>query len=108
MQSLGGPGVCPGDARPHASPFPRSTEMSLRALTVPVALLVSAPVLAQDAAKGAQLEVPEFHGVAVSHGIRAEVKPGAKAVRLEGKAEDVARVKLEVRDGVLTTQVSKE
>ncbi|WP_158502157.1 head GIN domain-containing protein [Vitiosangium sp. GDMCC 1.1324] len=81
--------------------------MMLRTLIVPVALLVSAPVLAQDAAKGGQVDVPDFHGVAVSHGIHAEVKPGPKSVRLEGDKDDLARVRLEVKDGVLTTQVQK-
>lgn len=80
--------------------------MMLRSLLLPAALLVSAPVFAQGAAAG-QLDVPDFRGVAVSHGIRAEVKPGAKSVRLEGNKDDLARVKLEVKDGVLTTQVEK-
>nr|QKW93806.1 putative auto-transporter adhesin head GIN domain [Vitiosangium cumulatum] len=43
----------------------------------------------------------------MSHGIHAEVKPGPKSVRLEGNKEDLARVKLAVKDGVLTTQVEK-
>ncbi|HEX8439600.1 head GIN domain-containing protein [Archangium sp.] len=81
--------------------------MLLRSLVLPVALLVSAPAFAQDAAKGGQLEVPDFRGVAVSNGIHAEVKPGPKSVRLEGSKEDLARVKLEVKDGVLTTQVER-
>ncbi|MFY0562422.1 head GIN domain-containing protein [Archangium lansingense] len=80
--------------------------MQLRSLLLPAALLVSAPVLAQDA-KGNTIDVPDFRGVAVSHGIRAEVKPGPKSVRLEGNKDDLARVKLEVKDGVLTTQVEK-
>jgi hypothetical protein len=77
--------------------------MQLRTLVLPVALLISVPAFAQ----GSQPEVPDFHGVAVSHGIRAEVKPGAKSVRLEGREEDVARVKLVVKDGVLQTEVEK-
>ncbi|MFL5353946.1 head GIN domain-containing protein [Archangium sp.] len=83
--------------------------MMLRSLLLPVALLVSAPVFAQGeaAAPKGQLEVPDFRGVAVSHGIHAEVKAGAKSVRLEGSPDDLARVKLEVKDGVLTTQVDK-
>ncbi|HZI07574.1 MAG TPA: head GIN domain-containing protein [Archangium sp.] len=81
--------------------------MQLRSLLLPAALLVSVPVFAQDAAKAGPLEVPDFRGVAVGYGIRAEVKPGPKSVRLEGNKDDVARVKLEVRDGVLTTQVEK-
>ncbi|HEX8818906.1 MAG TPA: head GIN domain-containing protein [Archangium sp.] len=77
--------------------------MMLRTLILPVALLVSVPVFAQG-----PVEVPDFRGVAVSSGIHAEVKPGAKSVRLEGSAEDVARVKLVVTDGVLRTEVEKE
>lgn len=81
--------------------------MQLRSLLLPAALLVSIPALAQDAARGSAIEVPDFRGVAVSHGIRAEVKPGPKSVRLEGNEDDLARVKLEVKDGVLTTQVER-
>ncbi|WNG36955.1 DUF2807 domain-containing protein [Archangium violaceum] len=81
--------------------------MQLRSLLLPALLLVSAPVLAQDAAKGGQIDVPDFRGVAVSHGIHAEVKPGPKSVRLEGSADDLSRVKLEVKDGMLTTKVEK-
>ncbi|HYO55445.1 hypothetical protein [Archangium sp.] len=59
--------------------------MQLRSLLLPVVLLVSVPALAQDAAaRAGQIEVPDFRGVAVSHGIQAEVKPGPKSVRLEG------------------------
>lgn len=81
--------------------------MQLRALVLPVALLVSAPVLAQDAAKAGAIDVPDFRGVAVSHGIRAEVKPGAKSVRLEGGSEEVSKVKVVVKDGVLRTEVER-
>ncbi|HYO56359.1 head GIN domain-containing protein [Archangium sp.] len=82
--------------------------MQLRSLLLPVVLLVSVPAFAQDAAaKAGQIEVPDFRGVAVSHGIHAEVKPGPKSVRLEGSKDDLARVKLEVKDGVLTTQVER-
>ncbi|QRK06444.1 DUF2807 domain-containing protein [Archangium violaceum] len=82
--------------------------MQLRSHLLPALLLVSAPVLAQDAAaNGGQIDVPDFHEVAVSHGIHAEVKPGPKSVRLEGNADELSRVKLEVRDGVLTTKVEK-
>jgi hypothetical protein len=84
--------------------------MLLRSLVLPVALLASTPVFAQmvgaDSRQG-QIEVPDFRGVAVSHGIHAEVKPGPKSVRLEGNKEDVARVKFEVKDGVLTMQVER-
>ncbi|HYO65120.1 MAG TPA: head GIN domain-containing protein [Archangium sp.] len=81
--------------------------MQLRSLLLPVALLASASAFAQDAARAGQIDVPDFRGVAVGHGIQAEVKPGPKSVRLEGSKEDLARVKLEVKDGVLTTQVEK-
>ncbi|QRN97398.1 DUF2807 domain-containing protein [Archangium violaceum] len=84
--------------------------MMLRTLLLPVALLVSVPAFAEapaaDSPKG-QIEVPDFRGVAVSHGIRAEVKPGPKSVRLEGRSEDLSRVKLVVEHGVLTTQVER-
>lgn len=60
------------------------------------------------ASQGSAREVPDFRGVAVSHGIHAEVKRGAKAVRLEGPADLVSRVKLEVEDGVLVTRVERQ
>lgn len=85
--------------------------MLLRSLLLPVALLVSAPALAQghaaDSLGPAPFEPKEFHGVAVAHGIHADVKPGPMSVRLDGSKEDLARVKLEVKDGVLTTRVEK-
>jgi hypothetical protein len=81
--------------------------MQLRSLLFPIALLAATPVFAQDAAKAGPIEVPDFRGVAVGYGIRAEVKPGPKSVRLEGNKEDLARVKFEVKDGVLTMQVEK-
>ncbi|OJT25743.1 hypothetical protein BO221_07760 [Archangium sp. Cb G35] len=81
--------------------------MQLRSLLLPVALLASTSAFAQDAARAGQIEVPDFRGIAVGHGIHAEVKPGPKSVRLEGNKDDLARVKLEVKDGVLTTQVDK-
>ncbi len=85
--------------------------MLSRALLLPAALLVSTPVFAQEAAPAArpgQIEVGDFRGVQVGYGIKAEVKEGAKSVRLEGNPEDVARVKLQVKDGVLTTTVDKK
>ena len=83
--------------------------MMSRSLLLPLALLVSTPVLAEaPAAPTSQREVADFQGVAVGYGIRAEVKPGAKSVRLEGSAEDVARVKLVVKDGVLRTQMDRD
>lgn len=81
--------------------------MQLRSLLLPAALLAATPVFAQDAAKAGSLDIPDFRGIAVGYGIRAEVKPGPKSVRLEGNKDDLARVKLEVKDGVLTTQVEK-
>lgn len=80
--------------------------MMSRSLLLPLALLVSTPVLAEaPAAAPGTREVSDFRGVAVGHGLRAEVKRGARQVRLEGSAEDVARVKLVVKDGILETQV---
>ncbi|MFP2960657.1 head GIN domain-containing protein [Myxococcus sp. 1LA] len=66
-----------------------------------------APTSAQQ--RGDVREVPDFNEVAVSHGIRAEVKVGPKSVRLEGPAELVSRIKLEVEDdGTLHTRVDKK
>ncbi|RKG94402.1 DUF2807 domain-containing protein [Corallococcus sp. CA053C] len=53
-------------------------------------------------------QVQDFHGVAVSHGIKAQVKVGPKSVRLEGPAESVSRVRLVVEDGILTTEVDRK
>jgi len=82
--------------------------MLLRSLLLPATLLLAAPAFAQGQDAGSNpANLPDFHGVAVSHGIHAEVKPGPKSARLEGSPEDLARVKLEVKDGVLTTQVER-
>ncbi|MGZ3460841.1 MAG: GIN domain-containing protein, partial [Archangium sp.] len=82
--------------------------MLLRSLLLPATLLLSVPALAQGQDAGSNpVNLPDFHGVAVSHGIHAEVKPGPKSARLEGNKDDLARVKLEVKDGVLTTQVER-
>ncbi|AKQ70084.1 hypothetical protein A176_006996 [Myxococcus hansupus] len=56
---------------------------------------------------GQSIEVADFDEVSVSHGIKAEVKVGPKSVRLEGPAELVSRIQLEVDDGELHTRVDK-
>ncbi|WP_163993473.1 head GIN domain-containing protein [Pyxidicoccus caerfyrddinensis] len=61
-----------------------------------------------SAQKGESRDVPDFHSVAVSHGIQAEVKVGPKSVRLEGPSDLVARVKLKVEDGTLVTEVERD
>jgi len=83
--------------------------MLLRSLALPALLLLSSLASAQTPAgtQAGSVEVPDFQGVAVSHGIRAEVKRGARSVRLEGDAKELSRVKLEVKGGVLTTQVER-
>jgi hypothetical protein len=83
--------------------------MLLRSLALPALLLLSSLASAQTAAggKAGSVDVPDFQGVAVSHGIRAEVKRGPKAVRLEGPAKELARVKLVVEEGVLKTEVER-
>ncbi|WP_228565793.1 DUF2807 domain-containing protein [Myxococcus sp. CA006] len=58
--------------------------------------------------RGDVREVPDFDEVSVSHGIRAEVKVGPKSVRLEGPAELVSRIELDVHDGTLRTRVDKK
>lgn len=60
------------------------------------------------APQGEARNVPDFDGVAVSHGIKAEVKVGPKSVRLEGPEDLLARVKLQVEDGILVTKVEKQ
>ena len=83
--------------------------MLSRAL-LPVALLVSLPVLAQEAAPAARpgrIEVPDFRGVEVGYGLTAQVKPGDKEVRLEGAAAEVAKLKPRVKDGVLSFEMEK-
>jgi hypothetical protein len=83
--------------------------MLLRSLAVSTLLLLSTLASAQTPAggKAGSVDVPDFQGVAVSHGIRAEVKRGPKSVRLEGDAKQLARVKLAVEEGVLKTQVER-
>lgn len=69
---------------------------------------------AEDATKsssqgaGETRQVEDFHGVSVSHGMRAEVKVGPKSVRLEGSPENLSRIHLEVEDGILTTNVDRK
>ncbi|WP_141590459.1 head GIN domain-containing protein [Myxococcus sp. AB056] len=81
-------------------------------------LLFGACAHAQDSQAGASAsaqqqrgdvrEVPDFDEVSVSHGIRAEVKVGPKSVRLEGPAELVSRIEMDVHDGTLRTRVDKK
>lgn len=61
-----------------------------------------------SAQKGESRDVSDFHGVAVSHGIHAEVKVGPKSVRLEGPSDVLSRLKLKVKDGVLITEVERD
>ena len=83
--------------------------MLSRSLLLPLVLLSSTPVLAQaPEASRSQQEVADFRGVSVGQGLHAEVKRGPKAVWLEGRAEDVARIKLVVKDGILTTRVERD
>ncbi|MFP2913527.1 GIN domain-containing protein, partial [Pyxidicoccus sp. 3LFB2] len=63
---------------------------------------------AAAAQKGEARDVADFNGVAVSHGIQAEVKVGPKSVRLEGPSDLLSRVQLKVKDGVLITEVERE
>ncbi|MHA7627163.1 head GIN domain-containing protein [Corallococcus sp. M7] len=68
---------------------------------------------AEDAVKPSQgsgetRQVEDFHGVSVGHGMHAEVKVGPKSVRLEGSPENLSRIKLEVEDGILTTNVERK
>ncbi|MCP3137057.1 head GIN domain-containing protein [Pyxidicoccus xibeiensis] len=58
--------------------------------------------------QGEVRDVPDFDSVSVSHGIKAEVKVGPKSVRLEGPADLLARVKMKVKDGILTTEIERE
>ncbi|MFP2932689.1 head GIN domain-containing protein [Pyxidicoccus sp. 3LG] len=58
--------------------------------------------------QGEVRDVPDFDGVAVTSGIKAEVKVGPKSVRLEGPSDLLARVKLKVKDGMLVTEVERE
>ncbi|WP_223640671.1 head GIN domain-containing protein [Corallococcus sp. EGB] len=64
------------------------------------------PSASQDAGETRQVE--DFHGVSVSHGMRAEVKVGPKSVRLEGSPENLSRIQLRVEDGILTTRVERK
>ncbi len=87
---------------------------TVRAAFVSSFLLLSACAAHAEDAKapaapqGEVRDVPDFRGVAVSHGIHAEVKTGTKSVRLEGPPELLSRIKLEVKDGVLVTQVERQ
>jgi hypothetical protein len=86
-----------------------STLVSVLALSACTHALAQEPSKdAASAQKGETRDVPDFDGVSVSHGIQAEVKPGPKSVRLDGPADLLSRIKLKVKDGVLTTEVERE
>jgi hypothetical protein len=80
------------------------------ALVVP-ALLLSACAFAQTAGPGTSREetreVPDFNGVYVSHGLRAQVTVGPKSVRISGDEELMGLVRTEVEDGKLMVRVDR-
>lgn len=52
-------------------------------------------------------DVPDFNGVEVSHGIKAQVTIGPKSVRVSGDEKQVAQIRTEVVDGKLVVRVEK-
>ncbi|WP_141326154.1 head GIN domain-containing protein [Myxococcus sp. AB025B] len=53
-------------------------------------------------------DVPDFHSIEVGHGIKAELKVGPRSVRVEGPADLLSRLELEVEDGELATKVERK
>ncbi|MBN1208471.1 MAG: DUF2807 domain-containing protein [Myxococcaceae bacterium] len=80
------------------------------ALVIP-ALFVSACAFAQAAGPGGsreeRREVPDFDGVAVGHGFKAQVTVGPKSVRVSGDEALVGLVRTEVEDGKLVVRVDR-
>ncbi len=74
-------------------------------------LLLSACAFAQTSGNGVSREeareVPDFSGVAVGHGLRAEVKVGPKSVRISGDENLLALVRTEVVDGTLKVSLER-
>ena len=75
------------------------------ALVVPT-LLVSLCAFAEGA-REENRDVPDFNGVEVSHGLKAQVTIGPKSVRISGDEKRVAQVRTEVVDGKLVVRVEK-
>jgi hypothetical protein len=84
---------------------------TLRTALVVPALLLSACAFAQTHGSGASREetrdVPDFNGVQVSHGLKAQVTVGPKSVRISGDEKLVGLVRTEVEDGKLVVRVDK-
>ncbi len=76
------------------------------ALVVPT-LLLSLCAFAEGAAREETRDVPDFNGVEVSHGLKAQVTVGPKSVRISGDEKRVGQVRTEVVDGKLVVRVEK-
>jgi hypothetical protein len=76
------------------------------ALVVPT-LLLSLCAFAEGAAREETRDVPDFTGVEVSHGLRAQVTIGPKSVRVSGDEKLVGQIRTEVVDGKLVVRVEK-
>ncbi|MFY1828210.1 head GIN domain-containing protein [Myxococcus fulvus] len=75
-----------------------------KSLLVPL-MMFAGTALAGDAQTR---DVPDFHSIELSHGIKAQLKVGPKSVRVEGPADLVSRLELEVEDGELATKVERK
>jgi hypothetical protein len=79
---------------------------SLRVALIVPTLLLSASAFAQGET-GSAREVPDFHGVEVSQGLKAKVTVGPKSVRVSGDEKRVSKVVTEVVDGKLVVRMEK-
>lgn len=77
------------------------------ALVVPT-LLLSLSAFAEGAAREETREVPDFHGVEVSQGLKAQVTIGPKSVRVSGDEKRVSQVHTDVVNGKLVVRVEKD
>ena len=76
------------------------------ALVVPT-LLLSLCAFAEGATREETRDVPDFSGVEVSHGLKAQVTVGPKSVRISGDEKRVGQVRTEVVDGKLVVRMEK-
>ncbi|WP_224240514.1 head GIN domain-containing protein [Hyalangium gracile] len=80
---------------------------TLRAAVVVPTLLLSLCAFAEGGNREENREVSDFDGVAISHGLEAQVKVGPKSVRISGDEKRLAQVRTEVVDGKLIVRMEK-
>jgi hypothetical protein len=80
---------------------------TLRAALVVPTLLLSLCAFAEGATREENRDVPDFDGVEVSSGMKAQITVGPKSVRISGDEKRVSQIRTEVVDGKLEIRVEK-